>query len=157
MMGAALDLVRDMEAALGRAETEMGSWFHEEFVWDGNRGGGLKQGLTEFRDKWRIPFRAAFSDPSFMTRQWLEDGNWVARFGTCHAVHSGTFMGIAPSMKDFRIPYSDFLEIRRNRIACNQVSADFPEVLAQLSVDVFGGEGWETLDPGGSAPPVPAM
>ncbi|MCI5110477.1 MAG: hypothetical protein MRY75_07960 [Marivita sp.] len=32
---------------------------------------------------------------------------------------------------------------------------DFPHVLAQLGVDVFGGEGWEAYDRGEKTPPAP--
>jgi hypothetical protein len=34
---------------------------------------------------------------------------------------------------------------------------DFPHVLSQLGVDVFGGEGWEAYDRGTKTPPTPTQ
>ena len=146
-MGASLDLVKDMEAALGRSETDMRPWFHEEFVWDGNTGCGVKAGVKGFFDGWQKPYRAAFADRVYKTERWLEDGDWVACFGTCEARHTGEFLGIAPTGKAIRIPYIDFWEVRDGRIAYNKVSVDFANVAAQLGRDLFGGEGWERFDP----------
>ena len=117
-MGAALKLVRDMEAALGRSETDMRPWFHADFIRDSTCGCGRKSGV-----------RAFFGG-------WLEDGDRVACFGACQARHAGRFMGVAPTGKALRI-------------ACNKVNVDFADVLAQLGVDLFGGEGWELFDRGG--------
>ncbi len=154
-MGAALDLIHDMEAALGRSETDMRPWFHEDFVWDGNRGCGRKAGVRAFFDGWQAPFRAAFAERSYHTERWMEDGDWVACFGACHARHAGTFMGVAATGKPLRIPYIDFWKIVDGRIAYNKVSVDFAEVMAQLGVDLFNGEGWETYDLGARAAPRP--
>ena len=152
-MSAALDLVRDMEAALGRAETDMRPWFHEDFVWDGNRGCGVKHGVRAFFEGWQGPYRAAFSDRRYKTDRWLEDGNWVACFGTCEARHTGVFLGIEPTGRAIRIPYIDFWHIRDGRIAYNKVSVDFADVAAQLGHDLFAGEGWEKYDEGAKLPP----
>ncbi|MEX0276823.1 MAG: ester cyclase [Ruegeria sp.] len=146
-MGAALDLVKDMERALGRSETDMSPWFHEDFVWDGNAGCGRKTGLREFQTGWQYPFRAAFGNRRFDTPLWLEDGDWVACVGTCHATHSGDFMGIPPSGRPLSVPYVDFWQIRDGRIAYNKVNVDLAGVAAQLGWDVFQGKGWDRLDP----------
>ena len=142
-MGEALRIVQDMEAALGRSETDMTPWFHEDFVWDGNRGCGVKHGVKAFFDAWQAPYRAAFSDRVYKTVRWLEDGNWVACYGTCEARQTGSFLGVEPTGRKVTIPYIDFWEIRDGRIAYNKVSVDFAEVAAQLNLDVFSGEGWE--------------
>lgn len=154
-MGAALDIVQDMERALGRSETDMRPWFHEDFVWDGNYGCGRKAGVRAFFDSWQKPYRAAFADRSYHTERWLEDGDWAACFGTCKARHAGDFMGIAPTGKAVCIPYIDFWQIREQRIAYNKVSVDFADVLAQLGHDVFAGAGWEAFDRGDKTPPAP--
>ena len=148
-MGAALKLVRDREAALGRSGTDMRPRFHEDFIRDGNCGYGRKAGVRAFFDGWQALFRAAFAERRYQTDRWLEDANWVACFGACHARHAGRFMGVVPTGKALRIPYIDFWQNRDGRIAYNKVNVDFADVLAQLGVDVFGGEGWELFDRGG--------
>ena len=45
--------------------------------------------------------------------------------------------------------------MREGRIADNPVSVDFASVMAQLGVDVFGGEGWEAFDTGEKTPEFP--
>ncbi|MEM6889615.1 MAG: ester cyclase [Pseudomonadota bacterium] len=146
-MGVTLDLVRDMEDALGRAETDMSHWFHEDFVWDGNAGCGRKTGLREFKSGWQQLFRTAFGNRQFDTKLWLEDGDWAACVGVCHATHSGEFMGIAATGRPLTIPYVDFWQVRNNRIAYNKVNVDLASVAAQLGWDVFRGQGWDRLDP----------
>lgn len=71
------------------------------------------------------------------------------------AIHSGTFMGIAPTGKRITIRYMDFWKVEDGRITDNWVMVDFPDVLSQLGVDVFGGEGWEAFDRGEREPPKP--
>lgn len=146
-MAAVLDLVKDMEQALGQSETDMSSWFHDDFQWDGNAGCGQKSGLDDFRTGWQIPFRSAFGDRRYDTHLWMEDGDWAACFGTCHATHSGAFMGIPATGRPVRIPYVDFWQVRDGRIAYNKVDVDLASVAAQLGWDVFGGHGWDRLDP----------
>jgi len=141
-----LALIKDMEAALGRSETDMTPWFHESFIWDGNRGCGVKKGVTAFFEGWQAPWRAFLSDRSYHTERWLEDGDWVACFGSCTGIHTGPFMGIAPTGRQLKIPYIDFWQIRDGRIAYNKVSVDFAEALHQLGHDRFAGEGWEKFD-----------
>lgn len=144
-MGKSLEIVKSMEAALGRSETDMTPWFHEDFVWDGNRGCGVKRGVKEFFDGWQKPFRAAFSDRVYVTDRWIEEGHWVACYGHCDARHTGVFLGIKPTGKRVRIPYIDFWEIRDDRIAYNKVSVDFADVASQLGHDVFAELGWDSL------------
>ncbi|MCL6285150.1 ester cyclase [Ruegeria sp. 2012CJ41-6] len=146
-MGAVLDLVKDMEQALGRSEADMSPWFHGDFIWDGNVGCGRKSGLTAFEEGWQQPFRAAFGDRRFDTPIWLEDGDWAACAGTCHATHTGDFMGIPATGRPLRISYVDFWQVRDGRIAYNKVSVDLAGVAAQLGWDVFDGKGWDRLDP----------
>ncbi|MEX0318107.1 MAG: ester cyclase [Ruegeria sp.] len=146
-MGAVLDLVQDMEQALGRSETDLTPWFHTDFVWDGNAGCGRKTGLEQFRDGWQAPFRSAFGARRYETSLWLEDADWAACIGTCHATHSGSFMGIPATGRPVRIPYVDFWKIRDGRIAYNKVDVDLASVAAQLGWDVFEARGWDRLDP----------
>jgi len=150
-----LAAVRRMEDALGRAETDMTPYFHEDFLWRGNYGCGTKTGLDAFRRNWQRPLRAAFTDRIYNTEQFLADGEWAACFGHIEATHSGIFMGIPATGKRVTIPYMDFWKVEDGRIKDNPVSVDFASVLAQLGVDVFGGEGWETYDRGDQTPPAP--
>jgi len=147
MAQTSLDIVKSMERALQRAETDMSDYFHEDFVWSANCGCGIKRGLDEFERNWYAPFREAFSDRDFITERYLEDGDWAACFGACHATHAGVFMGIPPTGKRITIPYIDFWRIEDGKIAENRVSVDFASVLSQLGRDVFDGEGWEKYDP----------
>jgi predicted ester cyclase len=150
---ATLGVVRRMEAALGAKSNDMAAHFHEDFVWRGNAGCGVKRGLAEFRRNWQLPLRAAFTDRVYVTEQFLADGDWAACFGHIEATHSGVFMGIAATGKRVKIPYMDFWRVEDGRIKDNPVSVDFAAVLAQLGVDVFSGEGWEQFDAGARTPP----
>ena len=85
----------------------------------------------------------------------LADGEWASCFGYIEATHSGEFMGIPATGKRVKIPYMDFWRVVDGRIADNPVSVDFAHVMAQLGVDVFGGQGWEKYDRGDETPPRP--
>lgn len=148
-----LSVVQRMEAALGAGSNEMARHFHETFVWRGNAGCGVKNGLAEFRRNWQLPLRAAFTDRVYRTRKFLADGDWAACFGHIEATHAGPFMGIAATGKRVVIPYMDFWRVEDGRIADNPVYVDFAAVLAQLGRDVFAGEGWEAYDRGEKTPP----
>lgn len=126
----------------------MGRFFSESFRWIGNAGCGFKQGLKEFQDNWQRPFQAAFSDKVCIDEARITQGEWCAAFGRQEAVHSGTFMGIAPTHKRVEIRYMDFWKVVDGRIVDNWVMVDFPYVMQQLGVDPFGGQGWERLDSG---------
>ena len=134
---------------------DIGAFFAESFTWFGNRGCGTKRGLQAFQENWQKPFQAAFSDKVCIDEARLYMGEWAAAFGRQEAVHSGPFMGIAPTGKRVTIRYMDFWKVVDGRIVDNWVMVDFPHVLAQLGHDVFGGEGWEAYDEGRKAPPRP--
>ena len=134
---------------------DMGEFFAESFRWMGNAGCGTKTGLSEFQRNWQRPFQAAFGDKVCIDEARLFMGEWAAAFGRQEATHRGTFMGIAPTGKRVEIRYMDFWRVQDGRIADNWVMVDFPHVLAQLGVDVFGGEGWEAYDRGEREPPGP--
>ncbi|MBE3640430.1 ester cyclase [Mangrovicoccus algicola] len=135
---------------------DIGAFFHDSFRWMGNTGCGTKTGLREFQDNWQRPFQAAFSDKVCIDEARLFMGEWAAAFGRQEAVHSGPFMGIAPTGKRVEIRYMDFWKVEDGRIRDNWVMVDFPHVLAQLGHDVFGGEGWEAFDRGARTAPRPA-
>jgi predicted ester cyclase len=152
---ATLAAVRAMEDALAAGSNDMARHFHEDFLWRGNAGCGVKRGLPEFRRNWQLPLRAAFTERVYLTEQFLADGDWAACFGHIEATHSGPFMGIAPTGRRVTIPYMDFWRVKDGRIADNPVFVDFAAVLAQLGRDVFAGEGWEAYDRGERVPPAP--
>lgn len=145
-VSSSLAVVKSMEAALAAGSDDMAAYFHEDFRWSGNTGCGVKHGLDAFREHWQLPLRATFTNRKYITEQFLADGEWVACFGYIEAMHSGEFMGIAPSGQSVTIPYMDFWLVRDGRILDNRVSVDFASVLAQLGNDVFDGRGWERLD-----------
>lgn len=150
-----LAVIQAMEAGLGVNSNDMAAHFHPDFLWRGNVGCGVKQGLAEFRRNWQLPLRAAFTERIYKTEKFLADGDWAACFGHIEATHAGPFMGIAPSGKRVTIPYMDFWRVQDGRIADNPVFVDFAAVLAQLGRDVFAGEGWEAFDRGERTPPAP--
>ena len=150
-----LAAVRRMEDALAANSNDMAAHFHEDFVWRGNQGCGTKNSLAEFRANWQLPLRAAFTERDYKTEHFMADGEWAACFGHIEATHSREFMGISATGKRVRIPYMDFWRVKDGRIADNPVSVDFAAVMAQLGVDVFGGEGWEGFDDGTQIPPIP--
>ena len=150
-----LQVVRSMEAALAAQSNDMAKYFHKDFCWMGNQGCGIKNNLEEFRNNWQLPLRAAFTDRFYKTDKFLVDGEWASCFGYIDAVHSGEFMGIAPTNKRVQIHYTDFWKVKDNLIIDNRVTVDFPRVLAQLGVDVFNNLGWEVYDRGEVEPPKP--
>jgi predicted ester cyclase len=152
---ATLALIHEMEAALGRASNDTHLYFHEDFVWRGNVGCGVKHGLHEFRKNWQFPIRAAFNEVVYKTERFIADGEWAACFGVLEATHYGPFMGIAPTQKRVSMPYMDFWKVEDGRIKFNPVFVDFASVLLQLGRDVFSGEGWEVFDRGERDAPQP--
>ena len=132
---------------------DIGTFFADSFRWMGNQGCGTKMGLTAFQDNWQRPFQAAFSDKVCVDEARLYMGEWAAAFGRQEAVHSGSFMGIAPTGKRVEIRYMDFWKVADGKITDNWVMVDFPHVMAQLGVDAFDGKGWEIYDRGEATPP----
>ena len=132
---------------------DIGEFFSQAFCWSGNFGCGTKHGLREFQDNWQRPFQAAFSDKVCIDEARLFDGEWGAAFGRQEAIHSGEFMGIAPTGKKVEIRYMDFWKVVDGKIVDNRVMVDFAHVMSQLGEDPFKGEGWEKYDRGGE--PVP--
>ncbi len=124
----------------------MGRFFSESFRWMGNAGCGFKQGLEEFQANWQRPFQAAFSDKVCIDEARITQGEWCAAFGRQEVVHSGEFMGIAPTGKRVEIRYMDFWKVVDGKITDNWVMVDFPYVMQQLGVDPFAGRGWEQRD-----------
>ncbi|MGL4497237.1 MAG: ester cyclase, partial [Beijerinckiaceae bacterium] len=114
---ATLAAIQRMEAALGANSNDMAQHFHEDFVWRGNAGCGVKRGVAEFRRNWQLPLRAAFSERIYKTEKFIADGDWVSCFGHIEATHSGPFMGIAPTGLRVDIPYMDFWRVVDGRIA----------------------------------------
>ncbi|MDB4138952.1 ester cyclase [Candidatus Thioglobus sp.] len=150
-----LTVVKAMEEALSTNSNNMEKHFHKDFRWMGNNGCGTKKSLEEFRNNWQLPLRAAFSDRIYNTDKFLVDGEWASCFGHIDAIHSGEFMGIAPTNKRVKIHYTDFWEVKDGLIIDNWVTVDFPSILSQLDVDVFNGQGWEAYDRGEIAPAKP--
>ena len=150
-----LAVVKAMEEALSTNSNNMEKHFHKNFRWMGNNGCGTKKSLEEFRNNWQLPLRAAFSDRIYNTDKFLVDGEWASCFGHIDAIHSGEFMGIAPTNKRVKIHYTDFWEVKDGLIVDNWVTVDFPGILSQLGVDIFNGLGWEAYDRGEIAPAKP--
>ncbi|MEL6966353.1 MAG: ester cyclase [Pseudomonadota bacterium] len=122
---------------------DIGEFFHDDFRWMGNAGCGFKEGLREFQEGWQKPFQAAFSDKVCIDEARLYEGEWAAAFGRQEAVHSGEFMGIAPTGKRVIIRYMDFWKVVDGKIVDNWVMVDFASIMRQLGVDAFDGHGWE--------------
>jgi predicted ester cyclase len=150
-----MSVVIKMAEALQAGSNDMAAHFHSDFRWIANTGCGVKHGIEEFRRNWQLPLRAAFSDRSYNEEARLAQGEWVSSFGYIDAIHSGVFMGIAPTGKRVKIKYIDFWKIKDGKIEDNYVNVDFASVLEQLGVDVFNGEGWEKYDEGRAEPPRP--
>jgi len=131
----------------------MAAFFSPDFRWMGNAGCGTKNGLKAFQEHWQKPFQAAFSEKVCIDEARIYQGEWGAAFGRQEAVHSGEFMGIAPTGKRVEIRYMDFWYVKEGKIVDNYVMVDFPYVMAQLGTDAFDGEGWEKYDSGRVVPP----
>ena len=126
--------------------SDIGEFFKESFRWMGNFGCGTKNGLKEFQDNWQKPFQEAFSEKVCIDEARLFMGEWAAAFGRQEAIHTGEFMGIAPTGKKVEIRYMDFWKVSEGKIEDNWVMVDFPYVMSQLGVDIFKGNGWEKFD-----------
>ena len=141
------EIIEKMVVALNDHRIDdIGEFFFNNFNWFGNYGCGTKLGLKEFQENWQVPFQKAFSEKVCVDEARLFEGEWGAAFGRQEAVHSGTFMGISPTNKKVNIRYMDFWQTKDNKIINNWVMVDFPDVLRQLGVDIFKGEGWEKFD-----------
>ncbi|GAM62917.1 hypothetical protein JCM19232_4594 [Vibrio ishigakensis] len=124
----------------------MGRFFAESFRWMGNGGCGFKKDLKEFQENWQRPFQAAFSEKVCTDEARITQGEWCAAFGRQEALHTGEFMGIAPTGKKVIIRYMDFWKVVDGKIVDNYVMVDFPSVMQQLGVDPFNGGSWEQRD-----------
>ena len=143
-------VVEAMVDGLNDHEIEgMEKFFSNSFRWMGNAGCGFKKGLKEFQDNWQRPFQRAFSDKVCIDEARLVEGEWMAAFGRQEAIHSGEFMGIAPTGKRVEIRYMDFWKVSNGKIVDNWVMVDFPHVMRQLGRDPFNGLGWENYDSSG--------
>ena len=125
---------------------DIGEFFSDDFNWFGNFGCGTKIGLKEFQENWQKPFQKAFSEKVCVDEGRVFEGEWGAAFGRQEAVHTGPFMGISPTHKKVNIKYMDFWHVKNDKIVNNWVMVDFPDVMKQLGVDIFDGEGWEKFD-----------
>ena len=134
---------------------DIGEFFADDMTWRGNFGCGVKHGLREFQDNWQRPFQAAFSGKVCLDEARLYMGEWAAAFGRQEAIHSGEFFGIAATGKRVTIRYMDFWRVADGKIADNWVMVDFADVLHQLGVDIFDGQGWERFDCSDAEPPRP--
>jgi predicted ester cyclase len=153
---ATLQTIQGMVKALNDHEIDgIGKFFAKDFHWRGNAGCGTKNGLKAFQDNWQRPFQAAFSEKVAIDEAQVVQGEWIASFGAQTAVHSGEFMGIAPTGKRVEIRYMDFWKVVDEKIVDNWVMVDFPHVMQQLGVDPFNGQGWESFDRGERIPPRP--
>ena len=105
----------------------MGRFFSESFRWKGNAGCGTKNGLKEFQENWQRPFQAAFSDKTCIDEARITQGEWCAAFGRQEAVHSGEFMGIAPTGKRVEIRYMDFWKVVDGKSSTTGSWSTFPQ------------------------------
>ena len=135
-----------VEALNGHRIYDIDEFFENNFNWFGNFGCGTKKGLKEFQQNWQIPFQKAFSEKVCIDEARIFEGEWGAAFGRQEAIHTGVFMGIEPTNKKVNINYMDFWHIKNNKIINNWVMVDFPDVMKQLGIDIFEGEGWEKFD-----------
>ena len=141
------EIIEKMVVALNEHRIDdIGEFFSNNLNWFGNYGCGTKLGLKEFQENWQVPFQKAFSEKVCVDEARLFEGEWGASFGRQEALHSGTFMGISPTNKKVNIRYMDFWQTKDDKIINNWVMVDFPDVLRQLGVDIFKGEGWEKFD-----------
>ena len=141
------EVIEKMVEALNEHRIDdIGEFFENNFNWFGNFGCGTKIGLKEFQQNWQVPFQKAFSEKVCIDEARIFEGEWGAAFGRQEAIHTGTFMGIEPTNKKVKINYMDFWHVKNNKIINNWVMVDFPDVMKQLGVDVFEGEGWEKFD-----------
>jgi steroid delta-isomerase-like uncharacterized protein len=77
---------------------------------------------------------STFPDWRYVVRQLLVDGDRVALEFNVHATHIGTFMGFAPSGRQFDIEGAIVFEMKDGLIARERRYYDFTGLLIQLGI-----------------------
>ena len=91
------------------------------------------QGRADILSSYRSLF-ATFPDWRYVGQLLLVDGERVAQEFTVHATHSGTFMGLPPSGRQFDIRGVRLFEMKDGLIAHERRYYDFTGLLIQLGV-----------------------
>jgi steroid delta-isomerase-like uncharacterized protein len=91
------------------------------------------QGRPDILSSYRSLF-ATFPDWKYVGQQLLVDGDRVAQEFAVHATHSGAFMGLPPSGRQFDLQGVRLFEMKDGLIAHERRFYDFTGLLIQLGV-----------------------
>lgn len=94
---------------------------------------GVAEGREEFRANIET-LRGAFSDFTATVEDIVSEGDTVAMRVTLSGTHTGEFMGIEPTNREFEIDNAVFTHIEDGRIVERWVQPDMLGMLQQLGV-----------------------
>ena len=94
---------------------------------------GTVEGRVEILESY-VSLFATFPDWHYVGQQLVIDGTSAAQEFTVDATHSGTFMGLPPSGRKFKICGVRLFEMREGLIAHERRYYDFTGLLIQLGV-----------------------
>lgn len=141
---AAKQLILKMVEALNDHVIEgQEAFWHQDAVWHGPAGAGVKPSLRDFQEGWQKPFLKAFPDKRADDGLIIAEGDWVAAMGSVSATHEGEFMGQEGSGQEIRLKYMDFWRVEEGKIIENYVLLDIIDFFRQLGIDLLEGQGWD--------------
>ncbi len=136
-------LVDDMYAGLNRNRLGiMNEYWHEDMVWNGPTGIGIKHGITDFEENYRRDFIAAFPDKYAEDIVRVAEGDWVAGTGFQDTTFVRDWLGIPATGEKVRVRYMDFWRVEeephtgKRKLKENLVLIDILGVLEQAGYNI---------------------
>jgi steroid delta-isomerase-like uncharacterized protein len=123
------------QEALERRDAAMLALLHsEDGVLESPTAGGIVSGRRAIEDVYRAWF-TAFPDAAFIVDEpLLIDGNRVAQRLTLTGTDTGSFLGLPPTGKAFRMPIVALCAMADHQIAHERRIYDFTGLLIQIGV-----------------------
>ena len=148
-------LVDDMYAGLNKNTLGlMSHYWHEDMVWDGPAGIGVREGIEDFEENYRKAFIHAFPDKHAEDIVRIAEGEWVAGTGYQDTTFANDWLGIPATGEKVRVRYMDFWRVTEDpetgekKLKENLVLIDILNVLEQAGYNVKN-----VLEYVGSKPP----
>ena len=136
-------LVDDMYSAINQNKLGlMKDYWHEDMLWNGPAGIGVKHGLTDFEENYRRDFIAAFPDKHAEDIVRIAEGDWVAGTGFQDTTFAQDWLGIPATGEEIRVRYMDFWRVEeepqtgRRKLKENLVLIDILGVLEQAGYNI---------------------
>ena len=136
------DTRRVVEAMLAAewvgTSTSLEYWKAEDLVWYGPVPFGLASGGEQFKTHFLKPFHAAFGQSrALVLDAFACEGQYCAARGTFSGVHTGSWLGFAPSGKTLSLEFGMHWRVIDGLIAESWAIFDLPKMLLPLGVDLL--------------------